>query len=334
MKLMRYKVELDKITPFQLSISKITQFGHILKTFYDLYSNEEYNDAFMHSFGFNGYIDNIEGLIININNRKINFTTFTNGKKDKKLNKNKKSEGKPKKNKCILTDSYHPSLIDSNPISNTIDLTSNIIITGPNASGKTTMLKSSLVNVILSQQMGCGFFSHAEMTPFHNIHCYLNIPDTSGRDSLFQAEARRCKDIIDSIQINKNETHFCIFDELYSGTNPDEAVESAESFMKYISKYTGVYCVLTTHFIDLCKHLENEPNFVNLHMHTKPTNDNGFTYTYTIKPGISNIKGGFKVLQDMNYPEEIIKNNTKKYIQIQEDNINCKENEIRLEASL
>jgi DNA mismatch repair ATPase MutS len=69
-------------------------------------------------------------------------------------------------------------------------------------------------------------------------------------------------------------------------------------------------------------------------MHTKPTNDNGFTYTYTIKPGISNIKGGFKVLQDMNYPEEMIKNNTKKSIQIQEDNINCEENEIRLEASL
>ena len=333
MKLMRYKVDLDKITPFQLSISKITQFGHILKTFYDLYSNEEYNDAFLHSFGFNGYIDNIEGLIININDRKINMTKFKNDKNGKKIKKNAKCDT-TKKNKCILKDSYYPSLIDKQPISNTIELTSNTIITGPNASGKTTTLKSSLVNVILSQQIGCGFFSQAEMTPFHNIHCYLNIPDTSGRDSLFQAEARRCKEIIDSIHANKNESHFCVFDELYSGTNPDEAVESAESFMKYISKYSGVHCILTTHFMELCKNLENEPNFVNLHMQTTPTSDNGFTYMYTIKPGISNIKGGFKVLQDMNYPEEIIKNNMEKKTHIKEASITCEENEIRLESSL
>ena len=34
---------------------------------------------------------------------------------------------------------------------------------------------------------------------YDKIHCYLNIPDTSNRDSLFQAEARRCKEIIDAL---------------------------------------------------------------------------------------------------------------------------------------
>ena len=86
--------------------------------------------------------------------------------------------------------------------------------------------------------------------------------------------------------------------------------------------------------MELCKNLENEPNFVNLHMQTTPTSDNGFTYMYTIKPGISNIKGGFKVLQDMNYPEEIIKNNMEKKTHIKEASITCEENEIRLESSL
>ena len=33
----------------------------------------------------------------------------------------------------------------------------------------------------------------------------------------------------------------------------------------------------------------------------------GFTYTYKMEKGISNIKGGIKVLRDLEYPNEIIK---------------------------
>jgi DNA mismatch repair ATPase MutS len=161
--------------------------------------------------------------------------------------------------------------------------------------------------------MGCGFYSTASLTPYKHIHCYLNIPDTSGRDSLFQAEARRCKDIIDIIHINPNDNHFCVFDELYSGTNPDEAVSSATAFMLYLAKYKNVNCLLTTHFYKVCKHLENEKEFENYYMETikDAANLNGFNYTYKIKKGISNIRGGIKVLKDMNYPEEIINNSSK-----------------------
>jgi DNA mismatch repair ATPase MutS len=35
--------------------------------------------------------------------------------------------------------------------------------------------------------------------------------------------------------------------------------------------------------------------------------DGTFEYTYKIKKGISKIKGGVRVLKDMNYPAEIIK---------------------------
>ena len=36
-----------------------------------------------------------------------------------------------------------------------------------------------------------------------------------------------------------------------------------------------------------------------------------FTYTYSMKPGISEVRGGIKVLTDMNYPKEIIENSQK-----------------------
>jgi DNA mismatch repair ATPase MutS len=43
------------------------------------------------------------------------------------------------------------------------------------------------------------------------------------------------------------------------------------------------------------------------------TNDemSDFIYTYNLKNGISNIKGGVKVLRDLNYPNEIIVNTQK-----------------------
>ena len=206
-----------------------------------------------------------------------------------------------------MTNSYYAPLKDHAPVKNTIRCKKNMIVTGPNASGKTTILKSTLINLLLTQQFGCGFYESATIKPFHHIHCYLNIPDTSGRDSLFQAEARRCKDILDIIQNHSKDDHFCVFDELYSGTNPEEAEQSAVAFMKYITKFKNVSCILTTHFIKVCKKLAKSKNIVNCKMKTGKK-DGHLEYTYILEEGISNVKGGIMVLQEMNYPREIIDN--------------------------
>jgi DNA mismatch repair ATPase MutS len=144
---------------------------------------------------------------------------------------------------------------------------------------------------------------------YDHIHCYINIPDTSARDSLFQAEARRCKDILDSINAveNKGDTHLCVFDELYSGTNPYEAIGSAYAFLSYLNKRDNVHFVLTTHYLDLCKQLAEQHKIHNFHMEVKEKDDD-FIYTYKLKNNISTIKGGVKVLRDLGYPSEITNN--------------------------
>ena len=279
------------ITEYNMfNFSKIKEIGYVLKCFYELHTDHIYDDAIMYSLGFNGYIDCINGLQNNIIDGKINFVSYTDKLKETKFEK-----------------SYYASLKNLKPIKNTIKLKKNMIITGPNASGKTTILKSTIINIILSQQFGCGFFDSGKLKPFKYIHCYLNIPDTSGRDSLFQAEARRCKEILDVIDNNKDETHFCAFDEIYSGTNPDEAQLSAIAFMKYITKNTNVFCILTTHFIKICKKLEKTKMIKNYKMKSENFN-NSLIYKYILEEGISNIKGGIRVLQQMNYPIEIINN--------------------------
>jgi DNA mismatch repair ATPase MutS len=270
----------------------VVEIGHVLKYFYQLHNNSLYNEAFLYSFGFNGYIDCINGIKQNIVERKVHFCKF--------VDKNKNT---------VFTNNYYACLKNDNPIKNTVKLKKNIIITGPNASGKTTILKSTIINILFSQQFGCGFYDSAKLKPYDYIHCYLNIPDTSGRDSLFQAEARRCKEILETVNSNTDKSHFCVFDELYSGTNPEEAVNSSTSFMKYLIQNKNVTCILTTHFIKVCKKLKVCKNVINMHMNSI-LHDNNIKYTYLMKKGISKVKGGIHVLHDMNYPKEILESFT------------------------
>ena len=190
------------------------------------------------------------------------------------------------------------------PVPNDITLHKQLIITGPNAAGKTTIIKATLFNIILSQQIGFGFYKSAQINPYEYLHCYLNIPDTSGRDSLFQAESRRCKEILTCMLEHPNDRHFCIFDELYSGTNPYEAIASAYGYIDFISKKPNVDLILTTHYIELCELLAKHERIMNLHMSTASDGK----YLYKIADGISTIKGGLKVLHDLDYPVEILDN--------------------------
>ena len=117
-------------------------------------------------------------------------------------------------------------------------------------------LKSAILNTMLSQQIGKGFFKKLNMTPYNKFHCYLDVPDTAGRDSLFQSEARRCLEIIKSVE-KSNVRSFCIFDELYSGTNPTEAIASAYAFTKYLSKIKIQISCLQLIFINYANYVKN-----------------------------------------------------------------------------
>lgn len=267
----------------------IMNFGGILKEFYALYTNLEYNEAIEYSFGFYGYIESLHCINNKIENNILSRVTYT------------KQERKTKFCKMV-----YPN-VTSKTTTNTVSLKKNGIISGPNASGKTTLLKTVIINILLSQQIGYGYFKKAVLCPYKYIHCYLNIPDTSGRDSLFQSESRKCKNIIDIIDRNPSDRHYCMFDELYSGTNPSEATKCGIAFLLYLSKQPHVSFLLTTHYISICKKLGSEKNIQNYHMETSENKKGNLTYLYKILQGITTIDGGIEVLKQLDYPNEIIK---------------------------
>lgn len=282
--------ELENIQPFEISIYKFSEMGYLLKCYYELHNNDRFESALRYACGFAGYIDNLTGVFENIECGHVHFAEFSN-----ELN-------------CDIGQQYYPPLMDETLVRNDCTLHKNIVITAPNAGGKTTMLKTTTLNILFTQQVGCGFYESCAMRPYTHIHSYLNIPDTSGRDSLFQAESRRCKEIIDIIATSDETStrHFCQIDELYSGTNPDEATKSAYAFLKYLAKFENVNFMLTTHYVSICKRLKKTGLVQNYKMGVEVCDDGSMHYTYKMKKGISRVQGAVKILEQLDYPAEII----------------------------
>jgi hypothetical protein len=270
---------LNSILPFKNTVSRISQLGIIMNLNYEIYMEKTFDESLMYSIYLNEYMRDINSL--------------------KSLVKKKIYKCKFRKNTKIQGMYYLPHILET-PILNDIDLSQNIMITGPNAAGKTTILKSLLINLLMSQQFGYGCYKKATIKVYDTFHSYLNIPDTSGRDSLFQAEARRCKDILVNILDNPNKNHCCIFDEIYSGTNPSDAVECASIYLDEMNKYkTTVDYVLTTHYIKLCEIFDEK--ILNLKMNVNVSEDK-IEYLYKIVNGISYVHGGKQVIKDLKYP--------------------------------
>jgi hypothetical protein len=275
------------IYPYKNTISRISQLGLIMNLNYEIFMEKEFDKSFMFSVYLNQYMHDIQSM--------------------KLLVKKKIYKCKFRKNTKI-TGMYYLPHMNEKPVLNDIDLSQNIMITGPNASGKTTILKALLINLLMSQQFGYGCYKKAQVKVYDIFHSYLNIPDTSGRDSLFQAEARRCKDILVSIVENPNNSHCCIFDEIYSGTNPTDAVSCATMYLEEMNKYkSAVDYVLTTHYIELCESFDDKIS--NLKMNVNVLDDT-IEYLYKIEDGISYVHGGKQVLRDLKYP--LILNENKK----------------------
>ena len=296
--LKKLKKEILEIKKIKKNFKCLKNMGIILKYFYLINKNKNLESDLLFGFGFNEFLNNINSINNHIINKELKKCKFI-----------KKKNNIIKFKKC-----YIPFLeTEENVVKNDINFKNNVIITGPNASGKTTLIKVTLLNVLLSQQIGYGFYSSGSLTPYDYLHCYINIPDTSSRDSLFQAEARRCKNILDSINKNKSAKHLCIFDELFSGTNPEEAVASAYAYLNYISNNSNIKFLLTTHFLKICKLFQKNDSITNYKMNININENNDMEYNYKIIKGISKIKGGINILKKLNFSPLII-DQTKKII--------------------
>ncbi|HSW76238.1 MAG TPA: hypothetical protein VLG50_04305, partial [Candidatus Saccharimonadales bacterium] len=148
---------------------------------------------------------------------------------------------------------WHPLINPNFVVTNDVTMgqgTANLIITGPNAGGKTTSLMSLIINIIFAQSFGIAPSNSLKMTPFAKIHSYLDITTNLQEGlSLFAAEVDRAKKLKISIQsCTPGQKTFTIIDEIFSGTNPDVASDIGFKFVKQLGEMTHSMAIITTHF--------------------------------------------------------------------------------------
>lgn len=183
----------------------------------------------------------------------------------------------------------HPNIEKNKVIKNDIllDNKNNLIITGPNAGGKSTFIKSIAINILLSQTICLSFSDNIVLTPFYYIASQMNIVDDKGCESLFEAEMNR---IIKNVSIIKkcnenNKLSIIFLDELFNSTNVIEGICGSYGICKKLSDIKTNITLLTTHFTYLYK-LKDTGNYKNYRMNVI-INDNNIEFPYKISRGIS-----------------------------------------------
>lgn len=324
----------DKLKCFEekysvLSLSHVNTVGHKLKLFYEFISDHKHIQTTLKSiFDLNTFMSYYKNIHTNIEN---NYMSMYSGDDDND-NEAPAEERENDDSKGIqFKNVYFPMLLLENDkksvIKNSVTMDKSYILSGPNASGKTTLLKSVLFNILCTQQFGCGFYDTCELDePFTIIESYINIIDTHDRNSLFQNEARRMLEIIQTIETSSAETPkanmFFVFDELFSGTNPKEATSCGIACLNDIIGRSNVRFILTTHYDGICNYFSQNKystTITNKQMACSYSKDatneikniTEIHYDYTLVDGISTIYGGLTVLRDLGFSNSILKNATK-----------------------
>ena len=269
--------------------------GKILSTFKKFKENKENMISIFHYTGIIDALTSIGNVVMSSTaEHPYCYTTFLN-KKVPTVN---------------IKNIWHPYLdkdVMSMTVKNNIDIKNNILITGPNAAGKSTFIKSVILNIILSQTVGISSAESFEITPFKLIETYLHIPDSKGSSSLFEAEMFRSKDYIEKIKsLEKTDFSFIVLDEIFSSTNYIEGFSGAYSILKKISSFRNTLSITTTHYTDLeILEKDTKGKIVNYKFEVD-YKDGEIIFNYLLKKGISRQYIALDLLKKNGFDDDII----------------------------
>ncbi|MEX0940848.1 MAG: hypothetical protein WDZ41_05805 [Candidatus Babeliales bacterium] len=205
------------------------------------------------------------------------------------------------KNPIIIGKDFWNIFIDSNNvITNNLSIDKNIVLTGPNAGGKSTTIKAFLQNLLLAQTFGIAAACEFKCTPFSKISSYLNIADDLANGlSLFKAEVERAKTLLNTLNfLKENEFGFCAIDELFTGTASEDGQECAYELANNFGKKKNSIFVFATHYKKLTALERTSKNFANYKVGAPYKINGKFVYPFTIEKGINTINIAKDILRE------------------------------------
>ncbi len=275
-----YKNELLKLNQFLISFNfdlyneriregnfKTKHIAQLAQTISEKQLNGEVDIFFQKFYLFEAYLSISKGISKN----RFCFPAFSEGN-------------------IAFEDLYHPLL--KNPVKNSFATRNNVtILSGPNMSGKSTFLKSVGLCIYLAH-IGVGvpatkaelpFFDHLTVSINHN-------DDISSGYSHFMTEVNTLKRVLVAATINKKSC--AIFDELFKGTNSEEAFEITSAILRGLTKFRNSFFFISTHLhqlkdIDLVKTKQVDTYYIDCEIKGDIP-----LFNYQIKEGWSDLRVG------------------------------------------
>lgn len=193
---------------------------------------------------------------------------------------------------------YHPLV--KNPVKADFSENKSVLVTGSNASGKSTFLKAVAINALLSQTI-CTSLSNYYKARKCKIFSSMALSDNIfENESYFIVEIKSLKRILDYID---DDIPMLVFiDEVLRGTNTLERIAASSQILYEFSK-KNVLCFSATHDIELTHILEN--SYSNYHF-TEDVVDGEVVFEYILHSGRATSRNAIKLLTMLGYPKEIV----------------------------
>ena len=192
---------------------------------------------------------------------------------------------------------YHPLL--HHPVCNDVSFLKNMMISGDNASGKSTYLRTVAVNVILAQSLNFACAERMSLA-YGSVLTAMDVTDSiEAGDSYFIAESKTIKRMLDSLE--QGGIHYLFIDELFKGTNTVERIGAGLGIIKWLAHCPCLY-MISSHDVELVATSSD----VNDQFHFDSQYQDGeIIFDYQIKPGSALTKNAVNTLESLDYPEEI-----------------------------
>ncbi len=193
----------------------------------------------------------------------------------------------------------HPLIADAVP--NDISADKGILITGSNASGKSTFLKTCAINAVLAQTIHTAL-SASYKAPLFRIYSSMALKDDLFEgDSYYIVEIKSIKRILDAAANGGNKV-LCFVDEVLRGTNTVERIAASTEILKTFAK-EKVMCFAATHDIELTSLLAE---YFGIYHFEGNVTDNDVHFDYKIKTGPATNRNAIKLLGVLGYDEDIV----------------------------
>ena len=200
-----------------------------------------------------------------------------------------------------IKEAFHPLIEDA--VANSFEIDKGMLLTGSNASGKSTFLKTVLICALLAQTIQTVPAKEYKAERYR-IFSSMSLRDNlESGESYYMVEIRSIKRILEAVKEDGVKV-LCFVDEVLRGTNTVERIAAASEIMRSFSG-ENMLCFAATHDVELTRLLADV--YENYHFEEQIEN-NDILFPYKLLKGPANTRNAIKLLSMMGYPDNLIEN--------------------------